>query len=307
MLACAQPAEFELRGHVRPEQSIRVYLQAATSPFHASATADLNGRFHFRRLTAGEYVMVLGSIRRSIEIGPSLADPNGRVNVNVDLTAPEVEPDESGHRVSVRQLSIPKQAWREYEDAEKALARRDVSGAVAHFKRALAIAPRFATAWNDLGTIAYQTAHYVEAEADFRKALDADPEAYAPLVNLGGVLINLGRLDEALEFNQRAVLNRPKDPLANAQLGMAYFYSGRLDSAEKYLSAAKQIDPDHFSHPQAMLADIHLRRNEPEAAMADLQDLLERHPDLPNASAIRAELTKLRQLIDSRVTGLRAP
>ena len=90
------------------------------------------------------------------------------------------------------------------------------------------------------------------------------------------------------------MLKSSNDALANSQLGMAYFYSGQLDSAEKYLTAAKQIDPAHFSHPQILLAEIHLRRNEPEAAAGELQDLLKRHPDLPNASQIKEEVARLR-------------
>jgi tetratricopeptide (TPR) repeat protein len=141
-----------------------------------------------------------------------------------------------------------------------------VSAAVARLKRAVDIAPQFSAAWNHLGTIAYQTGRYVEAEADFRKGLAADPDAYAPLVNLGGVLINLGKWDEAIEYNRRAVLASPNDALANSQLGTVYFYTGDLDSAQKHLTTAKQIDPTHFSHPQILLAEIHLRRNEQEAA-----------------------------------------
>lgn len=113
-------------------------------------------------------------------------------------------------------------------------------------------------------------------------------------MNLGGVLINLTKWDEALEYNRKAVLASPNDALANSQLGTAYVYSGELDSTEKYLRAAKQIDPAHFSHPQLLLAEIHLRRNEQETAAGELQDLLSRHPDLPNASKIKDEVARLR-------------
>jgi hypothetical protein len=117
-------------------------------------------------------------------------------------------------------------------------ARRQLSRrrpAVTRLKRALKVAPQFSAAWNHLGTIAYQTGQYVEAEADFRKGLEADPDAYAPLVNLGGVLINLAKWGEALEYNRRAVLKRPNDSLANSQLGMAYFYRASLTSPRNIL------------------------------------------------------------------------
>jgi tetratricopeptide (TPR) repeat protein len=243
---------------------------------------------------AGTYVLMVGSHQRTVEVGPSLADSKGRVSVTIDLRDVDVNPSiESRASISVRELFVPKEARREYEDAEKALGRRDVPAAVTHLKRALKVAPQFSAAWNHLGTIAYQTGQYAEAEADFRKGLEADPDAYAPLVNLGGVLINLAKWGEALEYNRRAVLKRPNDSLANSQFGMAYFYAGQLNIAEKYLTAAKQIDPAHFSHPQLLLAEIHLRHNERAAAAGELQDLLKRHPDLPNATKIKDEIARL--------------
>jgi tetratricopeptide (TPR) repeat protein len=288
-------ASFELTGRIQPPQSLPVYLQGATAPFEAITEADLDGRFHFRKLTAGAYVVMVGALQRTVEVGSSLADSKGRVNVTIDLRNAEVEKNLGRKdRVSVRELSIPKEAWREYQEAQKALGKRDVTAAVAHLKRAVELAPVFSAAWNHLGTIAYQSGQYVEAEADFRKGLDAEPDAYAPLVNLGGVLINLAKWDQALEYNRQAVLKSPHDALANSQLGTACFYAGQLGLAEKYLAAAKQIDPAHFSHPQVLLAEIHVRRNEPDAAAAELEDLLRRHPDLPDASRIKAQIARLR-------------
>ena len=289
---CAQGGQFELVGQLRPQHAVQVYLQGATTPFDAKTEAGLDGKFRFRKLLEGTYVLMIGSLQRTVEVGPSLADSKGRIHIALDISA-ESEL-QSRNRVSVRELSIPKSALSEYESARQALSRRDVMAAVKHLKQAVELAPQFSAAWNHLGTIAYQSGQYAEAEADFRKALATEPDAYAPLVNLGGVLINLARWNEALEYNRRAVLANPQDPLANSQLGMAYFFSGQMNLAEKYLTIAKQLDPAHFSHPQLLLAEIHLRRNEPQAAADELQDLLKRHPGLPNAAKIKDEITRLR-------------
>jgi tetratricopeptide (TPR) repeat protein len=290
---CARAGQFELIGQLEPRQSIQVYLQGATTPFDAKTEAGLDGKFRFRKLSEGTYVLIIGGCQRTVEIGPSLADSKGRIHIALDLSA-DSEP-QNRNRVSIRELSIPKNALREYASAQQALSRRDVTVAVKHLKQAVELAPQFSAAWNHLGTIAYQSGQYHEAEADFRKALAADPESYAPLVNLGGVLINLAQWNDALEYNRRAVLANPKDPLANSQLGMAYFFSGQMTLAEKYLTIAKQLDPAHFSHPQLLLAEIHLRRNEPQAAADELEDLLKRHPDLPNAAKVRDEIARLRK------------
>ena len=156
------------------------------------------------------------------------------------------------------------------------------------------MAPQFAAAWNNLGTIAYQTGKFQRAEECFRHALEQDPASFEPLVNLGGVLVTAHKLDEALDYNVRAVLTRPNDALANSQLGMVYFELGQFDSAVKYLERARQIDPAHFSHPQLLLAEIHLRRGEKRAAAEVLEDFLTRHPDYPQARKMRQSIEDLR-------------
>jgi tetratricopeptide (TPR) repeat protein len=290
---CAHASQFQLIGQLQPRQSIQVYLQGATTPFDARTEAGLDGKFRFRKLSAGTYVLIVAGLQRTVEIGPSLADSKGRIHIALDVPA-DSQP-QNRNRVSVHELSIPKSALREYEGAQQALSRRDVTVAVKHLKQAVELEPQFSAAWNHLGTIAYQSGKYHEAESDFRKALTAEPGAYAPLVNLGGVLINLAQWNEALEYNRRAVLANPQDPLANSQLGMAYFFSGQMNQAEKYLTVAKQLDPAHFSHPQLLLAEIHLRRNQPQAAADELEDLLKHHPDLPKAAKVRDEIARLRK------------
>jgi tetratricopeptide (TPR) repeat protein len=122
-----------------------------------------------------------------------------------------------------------------------------------------------------------------------------DPSAFEPLVNLGGVLIDNHKLDEALVYNQDAVLMRPNDALANSQLGLTYFQVNNFDLALKYLEIARRLDPAHFSHPQLTLAEIHLRRGENGAAADALDDFLRRHPDYPTAENIRQNIARLRE------------
>lgn len=156
-------------------------------------------------------------------------------------------------------------------------------------------APQFAAAWNELGTIAYQTKNFARAEECFLHALDQDPRAYEPLVNLGGVEVTLRKTERALDYNIFAVLTRPNDALANSQLGMAYFQAGNNDLALKYLEIARRLDPAHVSHPQLVMAEIHLRRNQRTAATADLEDFLKYHPDWPKAAEMRRAIAQWRQ------------
>ncbi len=299
----AQTVRYELRGRLKPGTRASVWLHGAITPFDDSTLADDEGSFRFRDLppgtyTLGAFVPGRGELRRTIEVGPSLADAKGRIELVVDLESAQFESRESlrrGTLVSARELAIPERANREYSEAAKRLGKRDVPGAVAHLKRAVEIAPQFSAAWNYLGTIAYQTQNYPGAENYFRRALEADPKAYEPLVNLGGVLVNLQKFDEALQYNRHAVLTRPSDALANAQLGMTYFYLGNAELSRKYLTAATQIDPGHFSHPQLMLAEIYVRRGDRSAAANQLEEFLKYHPDFPETPKLKDNIARLRQ------------
>ena len=67
-----------------------------------------------------------------------------------------------------------------------------------------------------------------------------------------------------------------------------------MDLAQKHLERARQIDPAHFSHPQLVLAEIHLRRGERREAADVLEEFLRYHPDWLQATKMRQTIAELR-------------
>jgi tetratricopeptide (TPR) repeat protein len=303
--AVAQGGEalYEISGQARGEGAASVTLFGATTPFHAFTQSDDAGRFTFKKLEPGTYTLSIfiparGEARKTVEVGPGTADGHGRVALRLDLKDSDfvyADIARQQHAVSTRELTIPDRAVRDYQDAQKYLGKRDAAAAVERLEHAVEIAPQFSAAWNELGTIAYQTQRFERAEQCFREALRQDPKAFEPLVNLGGVLVTVHNLDDAWKYNGFAVLTRPGDALANSQMGMTYFGMGDFDLAVKYLEKARQIDPAHFSHPQLILAEIHLRRGERAAAAECLEDFLTNHPDWPQAAKMRETIDTLRK------------
>jgi tetratricopeptide (TPR) repeat protein len=295
--ANSRPA-FEIRGEVLPHRVASVSLHAIATPFAVSTLAGPDGHFRFKEVEPGTYTLSvstqLGSeVRKTVEIGAASADKKGRVAIGISLDGQASNRAEAG-TVSARSLQVPDRAQREYEQALRDIARRDFDGALACLQRSVQIAPGFATAWNQLGTMAYQTQHYREAENYFRKGLDADPNAYEPLVNLGGVLLNLDNLDGALKYNSEAVRRRPEDALAQSQLGMTYALLNQLDAAEKHLLLSIRLDPDHFSRPQLTLAEVYIRKNEPGRAADLIEAFLRSHANVPSAAKMEQSLAELR-------------
>ncbi len=305
ILACtAFGAEtlYEVKGRLVPGGRAALALHAVRNPLARATQADSGGRFTFKNVPAGSYTLIVsmperGEARRTFDVGPAQADLRRRVELEVNLSDSDFEfsgPARSQHSVSAKQLTIPDKALREFAAADKDFAKSDFESGIKRLERAVEIAPQYAAAWNNLGTANYKRGAYARAEECFRAALNAEPDSYQPLVNLGGVLINLGKLQEALDYNVRAVNARPNDALANAQLGQTYFYLGQPDSAMKHLEAAHRIDPGHFSWPQMYLAEIYSRRGEPFRAAEMLEDFLARHPDYAGAAKLREFVEMLR-------------
>jgi Tfp pilus assembly protein PilF len=298
LVAAPSGGSFALNGAVEPAGPAVVWLYGDTTPFSSSTLCDEGGRFHFAGILPGAYTLSVittahGEWRQTVDVGPGVADAKGRVSVHVRIDEAKSLLDDRDI-VSSRELSIPDSARKEYGKAEQRLSKHDVVGAIAHLQRATEIAPQFSAAWNSLGTIAYHAQHYGQAEQYFRKGLAADPEEYAPLVNLGGVLINLKQYQQAWSFNTLAVSKQPNDALARSQLGMACFALGKLDAAEAELREAIRLDPRHFSNPQLLLADIYEREQKPEAAAGILEQFLNLHPDFTLAPQIRERIARLR-------------
>ncbi len=176
--------------------------------------------------------------------------------------------------VSVRELSIPEKARSLYLKAEKKLSKGEIEKGIALLESAVNLAPHFVGAINRIGTVFHMQKDFAKSEQYFREALEVDPNAYAPLVNLGGSLLAVGKLEEALAINQHAVTVRPRDALANAQLGVSYLSLKNDAKAEEYLIRTKELDPLHFTYPQLALAGIYTRQNKLALVVQELREFL---------------------------------
>lgn len=79
------------------------------------------------------------------------------------------------------------------------------------------------------------------AERTFRAAVEHDPKHYRALTNLGNVLLEAGRTDEAIELYERAV--RLNEGFANAHhnLGVAYRRKGQVSKSVAAIRKAQRV------------------------------------------------------------------
>ncbi|XP_073671117.1 protein O-mannosyl-transferase TMTC1 isoform X3 [Paramisgurnus dabryanus] len=102
--------------------------------------------------------------------------------------------------------------------------------AIYHYKTALSLYPRHASALNNLGTLTQQAE---EAEIYYRKALDINPQHNRALFNLGNLLKSQGKEEEAERMLQDSIRFGPHFADAYSSLASLYADQGRSKEANE--------------------------------------------------------------------------
>ena len=283
LLLVNQPVRYEVIGQLSSKLRMR---------FGQARLESLDGRFveqtYFgpdgRRPTKipdGQYVVTvrigrIREIRQTISVFPEFADKKRRVSFKLHVEKAIVQ--QSAQKANVAALLVPNKARMELRKSFEA--KGDLEKAQQHLEAALKIAPNFEEALNNLGTIYYRKHDFVAANrSSFERALKTNPDSFVGRVNLGGALLGLGQFDRALAENSKAAAQRPTDSLAQAQLGLSFFYLRRLDEALPHLEQAKQTDPFSPALPGLFLAMIHESMGNTSAAIAEYAEFLKMHPN----------------------------
>ena len=117
---------------------------------------------------------------------------------------------------------------------------------LAALQKAAELLPGDAVAHYNLGNILHERGRLNEAEASYRRALQIEPGGADMHTNLGKTLQDMGRIEEAEASYRRALQIKPDHAEAHNNLGETLMESGRLDEAEASLRRALQIRPDYF-------------------------------------------------------------
>ncbi len=94
----------------------------------------------------------------------------------------------------------------------------------------------------NLGIVLINQRRFEEAMENFVACLELTPDHMGARASLGSVLFNQGRYAEAAEQHQRVLQNRPDDPRSLIGLGKALQRLGQLREASEVLGRATRID-----------------------------------------------------------------
>jgi TolB-like protein/DNA-binding winged helix-turn-helix (wHTH) protein/Tfp pilus assembly protein PilF len=138
-------------------------------------------------------------------------------------------------------------------------------------ERAMELDPSLAEAHAAIGRIkrTYDW-DWAGADASFQKALVLEPQNSTVLLGASSLDASLGRFDEAVSLNRRAVEIDPLSVVAHVSMGVHAYYANQLDLATDAYQKALAISPDD---PEAhyLLGLVYLARSKPQQALAEFE------------------------------------
>jgi tetratricopeptide (TPR) repeat protein len=130
----------------------------------------------------------------------------------------------------------------------------------------------------------HQSRMYTDIERLYRTTIVANPHCWMAHNNLGGVLADLGRVDDAIVHYQEALKIKPDLVEVRYNLGNLLFGLGRLDEAEAEYQKALKLKPD-FAVAHNNLGNVLTGLGRLNEATAHYRKALEIEPDLATAHA----------------------
>lgn len=133
----------------------------------------------------------------------------------------------------------------------------DYNKAQALFKLILPITPQDPVLFTNVGYSHYLAGNFIEAEINFKKAIDIDIRFYRAWVDLGLVYVRKGMYTKALQTLKQVM------PTEHAYNDIGYFLilEGRYREAEYFLERAIELSPSYFVKANVNLENLKIHLN----------------------------------------------
>ncbi len=213
-----------------------VELQPAAGASNAGETTYVapDGRFEFRNITPGQYLVVVRDMNGFIVHRDFAGTQNGgRVEIRLPATQ-DARPASGTVSLHELQHKPPKAASRAYGDSLRKSEAGDRKAALELLEKAVALDPEYLQAVNNLGSQYLRAGRHEDAVRCFRRAIALSPRTPMLHANLAQALLFLKDFTGAERSARHAIALDATDPLtprAQLALGVALANQGQTVSA----------------------------------------------------------------------------
>ena len=152
----------------------------------------------------------------------------------------------------------------------------EYAAAISSFEHALTLHPKFVEAENNIGLSWKELNDHDQARTAFQTAIQWQGDAPAdaqPFLNLGTLLVDDHRDDEAVPYLTKAIALSPSNPAAHEELGKTYFTLNKLTEAraelEKAIALAPEVSSLHYKLAQILRKEGSIDRAQQEFALCE--------------------------------------
>ena len=308
-------SRFAILGSIRdpggqPVASIRVTLLGENYQTLGTRFADSSGRFQFRNLGQGIYIIRIEPAGTPYEeetqtielqsLSPRRSGTEEPFTVDFRLRRKRGQAAHVAPGVVFVQ-DVPARAREEYERGQSSLNSQNPEMALPSLKKAIEIFPDYFLALELLGTEYVKRGQFNDALPVLTRATQVNPHAARSLYALGVANLKSNQSAEAINWLLRAEDKNPKNPNTHMMLGLAYGNLGSLVEAERAFKKAyllgggkSDVAKVHF-----YLAGIYNRQRKYSEAIRELELFLKEAENVKDRTQIKRLIERLQAKINS--------
>jgi hypothetical protein len=256
-------------------QSIALLVSSPTLLFAQAANQNLSAA----RGAEGSGIPVFG--QQSATAAPSQTD-NGNAGT-------PTSPDDPRFTVSVTSLAAPEKAQKAFQKGEEEVRKGRWQSAADNFKRAVAVYPRYAIAWLELGRVNVRQSSWFEARQCFQQAVAQDSKLVDGYLELAHVAAQEHNWEDLANESNRLIQMSPDASAEYWFLNSAAYYNlGNLDRAEASITRGLKLDSRHeYAQMEYLYGLILGSKKEYKAAAEHVSEYLRLAPNAEDSQAAR--------------------
>jgi Tfp pilus assembly protein PilF len=195
--------------------------------------------------------------------------------------------------ISSQQLNIPEKARIEMEKGMDAFSKGDSKKAAANMEKAIAMFPKYARAYNNLGVIRVNQGDKTAAKAAFEKSVQLDDHFAPGFVNLARLIVSNNE-SEATTMLQKALAIDPSNLEGLALQARMQFTRGEFQEALATINKVHAMPHENFADVHLIAAEIYQKENRNAEALAESESYLKEYPDSPRALQVREAMAQIK-------------
>jgi len=280
-------------------------MQGSSSTPIANTYTNDNGKADFRNVAVGEYHVVVSGDGIDTAASELFEVDTRQVTQSLYVTvhrSPSSEQNAAGSMpgtISASQLKVPEKARRLLDKANDEIAKQNWGLAAELLKKAVAVCPEYAMAYNNLGVVYERMNDVAREQQALEKAVSLDPH-YAPAFqNLVKVYLRERTYARAETLLMKGLSADPNNSDYLTLMADVQYMEGHYDAA---INAAQKVHALSNAHPSVahyIAAKAYQQEKRQDQALAEFQTFLKEEPDGPRADHVRDDMAKLQNVTAS--------